>query len=255
MPSNANDRTVLFGNIPFSTTHQQLSAIFSSCGIVTGLKINTAANGNSLGNGMVEYDTVFGASAAVKQLGNFKVEGRNMTVKAKSNSNNNGSANKSNNTGGKKQVASNSTAKKGGSARVAFFNAPVDMKKNTIRDYFSAAGSIQSFEVVNNKNGSFSGRGFVTYKTAEAAQICVTNLNDTQLGKSLVTCKIDQGGSQVGAQNCKVFFTGLPREMPARAISDLLNKHSATVSVDLIKSKGQFSGSGTATFTTAQGWP
>ena len=190
-----------------------------------------------------------GARDAVKQMNNFKVEGRSMSVKPK------GAKGTTNNNINKQQSPSNSVAKKGSNARVAFFNAPTSMKKNTVKDFFTAAGSIQAFEVINNKNGSFSGRGFVTYKTNDAAKICVANLNNTQLGNSKVTCKLDQGGgarAADGAQNCRIFFTGLPREMPARAISDLFNKHSATKSVNLIKNKGQFIGSGTAEFTTAQ---
>ncbi len=74
-------KRVFVGNIPFSTTEEQLRELFSQHGEVTSVEIiKDKFTERSRGFAFVEMATDEGASAAIKALNQFELDGRQLTV-------------------------------------------------------------------------------------------------------------------------------------------------------------------------------
>jgi RNA recognition motif-containing protein len=74
--------TKLFvGGLPWSTTSDQLSELFSQAGtVVSANVISDKYTGKSKGFGFVEMTTEEEAQAAVQMFNNYALDGRNITV-------------------------------------------------------------------------------------------------------------------------------------------------------------------------------
>ncbi len=74
--------TKLFvGNLPYSTTNQQLTDMFAAIGTVASATIVTDKySGRSKGFGFVEMEDDDQAQTAITQLNNTAIEGRNIVV-------------------------------------------------------------------------------------------------------------------------------------------------------------------------------
>ena len=69
------------GGLPYSTTEQQLSELFSQQGSVTSAKVITDKfTGQSRGFGFVEMSTEEEAQKAISALNGTQLDGRTMTV-------------------------------------------------------------------------------------------------------------------------------------------------------------------------------
>ncbi len=69
------------GGLPYSTTEQQLSELFSQQGTVTSAKVITDKfTGQSRGFGFVEMSTEEEAQKAISALNGTQLDGRTMTV-------------------------------------------------------------------------------------------------------------------------------------------------------------------------------
>jgi cold-inducible RNA-binding protein len=69
------------GNLPFSTTDQELESLFSQSGQVESTSIVTDRDtGRSRGFGFVEMDTRESADAAIQKLNGFEIDGRAIVV-------------------------------------------------------------------------------------------------------------------------------------------------------------------------------
>jgi RNA recognition motif-containing protein len=69
------------GNLPFSTTEESLTSVFSAYGTVDSVKIITDRDtGRSKGFGFVEMSTDDEAQQAIAKLNGSSFEGRNVTV-------------------------------------------------------------------------------------------------------------------------------------------------------------------------------
>ena len=69
------------GNLSFSTTEQELEAVFAEFGNVDSIRvINDRDTGRSKGFGFVEMDSDDEANNAIKELNNAEVGGRNIKV-------------------------------------------------------------------------------------------------------------------------------------------------------------------------------
>ena len=67
------------GNLPFSTTSNELEALFSKVGTVTSAQVITdRETGRSRGFGFVEMST--GSEQAIKNLNGAQLQGRTMVV-------------------------------------------------------------------------------------------------------------------------------------------------------------------------------
>lgn len=72
---------IYVGNLPFNTTNESLSELFSQFGTVESSKIVTDRDtGRSKGFGFVEMSTSDEAQAAIDKLHGTEVGGRNITV-------------------------------------------------------------------------------------------------------------------------------------------------------------------------------
>jgi len=69
------------GNLPYSTTTDQLEAHFGTCGeVVDAVIINDRDTGRSKGFGFVEMATDEAAAAAIEKLNGQEMGGRSLTV-------------------------------------------------------------------------------------------------------------------------------------------------------------------------------
>ncbi|HEX6462156.1 MAG TPA: RNA-binding protein [Candidatus Saccharimonadales bacterium] len=69
------------GNLPFSTTDDDLQQMFASHGTVASAKVMTNRDtGNSRGFGFVEFESDDEANAAIEALNNSEIEGRKIVV-------------------------------------------------------------------------------------------------------------------------------------------------------------------------------
>lgn len=74
-------KKLFVGNLPFSTTNEQLQEMFAAAGTVeTANVVFDRDSGRSRGYGFVEMSSEEEAQAAVKQLNGNEIEGRRITV-------------------------------------------------------------------------------------------------------------------------------------------------------------------------------
>jgi RNA recognition motif-containing protein len=72
---------IFVGNLPFSTTQEELESLFSESGAVTSVNIITDRfSGKSRGFGFVEMDNQEEAQAAIERLNGNELQGRPLTV-------------------------------------------------------------------------------------------------------------------------------------------------------------------------------
>ena len=72
---------IYVGNIPFSTTEDDLRALFEEHGVVQSVAVITdRETGRSRGFGFVEMDDDGEGSAAIEQLNELDLGGRNLVV-------------------------------------------------------------------------------------------------------------------------------------------------------------------------------
>jgi cold-inducible RNA-binding protein len=74
-------KKLFVGNLPFSTTGQQLTELFSSVGTCESASVITdRATGQSRGFGFVEMSSSEEAERAVEELNGHEIDGRKLTV-------------------------------------------------------------------------------------------------------------------------------------------------------------------------------
>ncbi len=74
-------KKLFVGNLPYSTTGDDLRALFSECGtVVSSMVISDRMTGRSKGFGFVEMETIEEAEAAVAKFHDYDLNGRPMVV-------------------------------------------------------------------------------------------------------------------------------------------------------------------------------
>lgn len=68
MATEGSTNRLYVGNIPWSTTVDELRGIFSQCGTISLVEIPTGRQGRSRGYGIVEYSNVNEAQVAIQTL-------------------------------------------------------------------------------------------------------------------------------------------------------------------------------------------
>ncbi len=80
-PEEVNNKKLFVGNLPFSTTEEDLREMFSQFGELVNVSLLTDKfSGRSKGFGFVEYTTEEAALAAVEALHGSDLSGRDMVV-------------------------------------------------------------------------------------------------------------------------------------------------------------------------------
>ncbi|MFA5792428.1 MAG: RNA-binding protein [Candidatus Gracilibacteria bacterium] len=76
-----NTSKLFVGNLPYTTTEEQLRELFSPCGDITSLMVmKDKFTGRAKGFAFVEMATMEGAEAAIQKLHDFEINGRKMIV-------------------------------------------------------------------------------------------------------------------------------------------------------------------------------
>lgn len=79
--SQVNPKKLFVGNLPFSTTQQELEELFGQHGQLVEAKLVTdRMSGRSKGIAFVEYGTEEEANQAMEALNNYDMNGRNIFV-------------------------------------------------------------------------------------------------------------------------------------------------------------------------------
>lgn len=79
--SQVNPKKLFVGNLPFSTTQQEIEELFAQHGELVEVKLITdRMSGRSKGIAFVEFATEEEAAAAMEALNNFEMNGRNIFV-------------------------------------------------------------------------------------------------------------------------------------------------------------------------------
>lgn len=79
--SQVNPKKLFVGNLPFSTTQQELEELFAQHGQLVEAKLVTdRMSGRSKGIAFVEYSTEEEAAAAMEALNNYNMNDRNIFV-------------------------------------------------------------------------------------------------------------------------------------------------------------------------------
>lgn len=80
-PEEVNNKKLFVGNLPFSTTEDDLREIFAQYGELVNVSLLTDKfSGRSKGFGFVEYTTEEAAQAAIEALHGSDLNGRDMVV-------------------------------------------------------------------------------------------------------------------------------------------------------------------------------
>jgi RNA recognition motif-containing protein len=78
--SDLRDRQVFVGNLPYTTSWQDLKDIFRTAGTIVRADVVMLPNGKSKGQGTVLFDTKAAAQAAIEMFDNSEVQGRKIVV-------------------------------------------------------------------------------------------------------------------------------------------------------------------------------
>jgi len=79
--ANNNPANLYIGNLPFSTTDEELKSLFGKYGNVVKAEVSKAPNGRSKGFGTVQFGKSDHAQAAVNGQHDADFNGRNLVVR------------------------------------------------------------------------------------------------------------------------------------------------------------------------------
>lgn len=167
------------GNLPFSTTWQDLKDIFRRVGNVVRADVVTGNDGRSRGYGLVTLRNEGDAEKAISMFQNYKVDGRPIEVRKSKES---GSG------GGKKPAAKNSDFTEGvvgggePSAVIFVGNLPYITTESDLFELFETIGRVSRAEVQFNHQGRPSGNAVVEFELGELADLAIKNLNGYNYG-------------------------------------------------------------------------
>ena len=192
---------VFVGNLPWSTTSEDLSDLFRDfCPF--DVHVKTTMAGRSRGFAILRFESLEVAQQATAAMNGYELEGRNIEVREdrqtggpSSNSNSRG------NRGGNKP--NNETEQNVGiseeeiPASCTLFVTNLDWKStdDDLFQHFSQAGSTPvSATVQRNENSNRSkGWGLVTYASSDEADAARVQLNSTELDSRKIRVRFDKG--------------------------------------------------------------
>jgi len=177
---------VFVGNLPWSTTNEQLLELF---GQFTPFDVNvkTTMNGRSRGFGIVRFDTAERAEVAIDSMQGFVFEGRTLDVRIDR---------PLTDRRPKRPAAEESGVEEVQEPTNTLFVTNLDWKStdDNLFQHFSQAGSTPTSAAVqkNEANGRSKGWGLVMYETPEEAQSAMLQLNNTDLDSRKIRVRFDK---------------------------------------------------------------
>ena len=177
--ADASTTRLYVGNIPWSTTVEELRGIFSQCGPLTLVDIPTGRQGRSRGYGIVEYGSVREAQMAIQTLDGHSLGDRNITVredKAPTKS----APIKSG--GGNNRGSALSDAPANDGCRCYVGNLAWETtEESLIAHCAQMGGAVTLSEVARQPGGRSKGWGLVDFATPAEAEAAITQLHNSEL--------------------------------------------------------------------------
>jgi len=185
---NGQDCRVYIGNLSWDTQWQDLKDHMRQLGgDVTRADIMTGPDGRSKGCGIVEFASSFDAHAAISQLNNSELQGRQILVREDREENTM--------TGG--NINNNNTNLGAGSTRVYVNNLAWDVKWQDLKDHMRQAGNVTYAEVFLSLDDRSKGCGIVEYDNTKAAAKAMRELNGSDLNGRQIYVREDREDKKV----------------------------------------------------------
>ena len=185
------------GNIPWSTTAEELRELFAECGGVTRVEIPTGRQGRSRGYGLVEFASDAEASAAQARMDGVPLGDRTITVREDK------APTKSSGTAKKATSSALGDAPAGGDGcRCYFGNLAWETTEETLTSHAATFGvNVVQCEVARQSGGRSKGWALVDFATPEEAQNAIDSMHNTEIqGRSIIVRVERPGAGQKSAR-------------------------------------------------------
>mmetsp|Transcript_18061 Transcript_18061/g.47544 ORF Transcript_18061/g.47544 Transcript_18061/m.47544 type:complete len:188 (+) Transcript_18061:468-1031(+) len=180
---------VFVGNLPWSTTNEQLLELFGQFNPFD-VNVKTTMNGRSRGFAIVRFDTPERAEVAIGTMQGFIFEGRTLDVRIDRPLTDRRPKRAANEEGGAEDAQEPTNT---------LFVTNLDWKStdDDLFQHFSQAGSTPTSAAVqkNEANGRSKGWGLVMYETPEEATSAMVQLNNTDLDSRKIRVRFDKNVS------------------------------------------------------------
>ncbi|KAF2681041.1 multiple RNA-binding domain-containing protein 1 [Lentithecium fluviatile CBS 122367] len=179
-PDATDTVTLHVRNLNFSTTTQKLSETFSPLAgyrsTVVRTKIDPKRGVLSMGYGFVEFNSTEEASAALRAMNGFNLEGHALKIQASHRGADAAS-----------ERRKDDAAKKMTGTKILIKNLPFEATKKDVRALFAPYGSLRSVRVPKKFDSTSRGFGFAEFSTKREASSAMNALGNTHLlGRRLV---------------------------------------------------------------------
>ncbi|KAF2268298.1 RNA-binding domain-containing protein [Lojkania enalia] len=231
-PEYTNKATLYIRNLNFSTTTEQLKETFSPLSGFRSARVKTKVDPKrgvlSMGYGFVEFDNAEMATAALRAMDGYNLEGHKLQIK-----------NSHKGVDAAEERRKEDAAKKAAGTKIIIKNLPFESSRKDIRALFAPYGQLRSVRVPKKFDSSSRGFGFAEFTTKREAANAMDALHNTHLlGRRLVLAfaeaetgdpekELEKMQQKVGAQANKVALqrlTGGSRKKFVVAGNDDLDK-------------------------------
>ncbi|KAF2128123.1 RNA-binding domain-containing protein [Dothidotthia symphoricarpi CBS 119687] len=208
-PEAANTATLFVRNLNFSTTTERLAETFKPLSGFRSAKVKTKVDPKrgvlSMGFGFVEFNSPETASAALRTMDGYDLEGHKLQIKGSHKG-----------ADAAEERRKEDAAKKAASTKIIIKNLPFEAGKKDVRALFTPYGQLRSVRVPKKFDSSSRGFGFAEFTTKRDAVNAMNALKNTHLlGRRLVLAfaetesddpekELEKMQQKVGAQANKV---------------------------------------------------
>lgn len=189
MATEGSTNRLYVGNIPWSTTVDELRGIFSQCGTISLVEIPTGRQGRSRGYGIVEYSNVQEAAAAIQQLDGYSLGDRNITVREDKAPTKSAPSKSGGNRG---STLGDTPAAEG--CRCYVGNLAWETTEDSLIAHCSQVGTVVQSEVARQPGGRSKGWGLVDYESPEAATAAIAQLHNSELQGRSIIVRLERAG-------------------------------------------------------------
>ncbi|KAL1795159.1 hypothetical protein ACET3X_006975 [Alternaria dauci] len=208
-PEATNTATLYVRNLNFSTTTERLTEAFKPLSGFRSAKVKTKVDPKrgvlSMGFGFVEFNSPETATAALRAMDGYDLEGHKLQIKASHKG-----------ADAAEERRNEDAAKKAASTKIIIKNLPFEASKKDVRALFTPYGQLRSVRVPKKFDASSRGFGFAEFTTKRDAVNAMNALKNTHLlGRRLVLAfaetesddpekELEKMQQKVGAQANKV---------------------------------------------------
>lgn len=176
--------TIFVKNLNFSTTQIRFYETFQPLDGLVSARVKTKSDPKrpgevlSMGFGFLEFRTSDQATAALKAMNGYELDGHQLLLKA---------SHKGNDAAQERRTADNERKKKNRKSKIIIKNLPFEASKKDVRDLFKSYGQLRAVRVPKKFDSSRKGFAFAEFTTPREAESAIEALRNTHLlGRRLV---------------------------------------------------------------------